>query len=215
MLEEVIRYMHNCPRCGAAEGTKRFVGPFCIDCYQFNIKVPDKVELQQCKRCQALLLRGRWIEYSERKIKDYVESKFKGEFTGSEFLQHENKAKFTIERDGATVVIDKEIPFKLNNDICPECNKKAGGYFEAIIQLRGNDDRIIKYTKIFEERLEESGTFITKILDLKEGRDIYVGSTKATLSILKELGLTHTISSKLAGQKQGKRLYRTSFAIRL
>ncbi len=207
--------MYICPKCGTQEGTKKFIGPFCIDCYYFRINVPDKVELQQCKRCLKIKFGSKWTRSSERKIKDYVKSKFKGEFTNAEFLLDKKKALFIIEKDGAKTEIEKTINFNFNLDICPECNKKAGGYFEAIIQLRGNSDRIKKYFRIFEKELDKVETFVSKVVELKEGLDIYVGNTRVVLAIIKRLGLRHTISTKLAGQKQGKRVYRTSFAIRL
>lgn len=210
--------MYICPKCGAQENTKKFLGPFCIDCYidchYFKIKIPDNIKVEQCKRCMKIKLRGKWIEFSERKIKEYVENEFKGEFTSAEFFQDEKKAIFTIEKNGAKAEITKRINFGFDPTICPECNKKAGGYFEAIIQLRGNDKRIKKYFRIFEEELEKSETFISKVVESKEGLDIYAGSTTTVLGIIKKLGLEYKVSAKLAGQKQGKRLYRTTFAIR-
>ena len=160
-------------------------------------------------------LRGEWTHFSEKKISDWVESKLKGEFDSVELAPDWKGAKFTVEKDGEKVQIEKELNFSLNPDICPECNKKSGGYFEAIIQLRGPDARISKYAKLFTEMLEREGTFISKMVELKEGLDLYAGSTKSTLAIIKRLGLTYGISTSLAGQKQGKRLYRTSFSIRL
>ncbi|VVB98504.1 NMD3 family protein [uncultured archaeon] len=207
--------MHQCPRCGAGEGTKKFVGPFCIDCYEFTIKIPDKLEMRRCKRCGSVKLRGEWTPFTMKKVTDWVKSKFKGEFTSVEFDAEENLAVFTIERDGSKVQIEKMINFEVLVDMCPECNKKSGGYFEAIVQLRGNEARIKKYARIFAERLEKEGTFISKVAELKEGLDLYVGSTKAAMSVITRLGLKYGISTSLSGQKQGKRLYRTSFSIRL
>ncbi len=207
--------MHICPKCGAAEGTKKFIGPFCIDCYEFRIFVPDKLELHQCKHCGRMKMRGKWMPFSEKKVTNWVESKLKGEFTSVEFSPDWKKAVFTIDRDGSRVGIEKPLSLEFIKDMCPDCNKKSGGYFETIIQLRGNDARIAKYAKLFEEMLEREGTFISKGVELKEGLDLYAGSTSSTLDVIKKLGLTYGISTTLAGQKQGKRLFRTTFAIRL
>ena len=207
--------MYICPKCGAEEGAKKFVGPFCIDCVQFSIKVPSGLEMQKCKRCNKVLMRGKWALVTENRIEKYIEGKFRGEFDKAEFILAENRAKFQIERDGQKLEVWKDVDFKFLTSICPECNKMAGGYFEAIIQLRGKPERIVKYNKLFQKELADAGTFISKILEDKHGMDIYVGSTRAVLSVIKEMGLTYKISSSLAGQKQGKRLYRTSFAIRL
>lgn len=207
--------MHICPKCGAKEGTKKFVGPFCIDCYKFKIKIPDKIEIIRCRRCGRVKLMGKWSAYSDEKIAEYVKGKFKGEFTSAEFFPSEKKARFGVDRDNTTIEMEKDVNFAILTDMCPDCNKKAGGYFEAIIQLRGNEQRIVKYARIFREMLEEAGTFISKVEEGKDGLDLYVGSTPVAIMAIKRLGLTHLISRKLAGQKQGKRLYRTTFAIRL
>jgi nonsense-mediated mRNA decay protein 3 len=207
--------MHICPKCGAQEGSKKFIGPFCSDCYFFKIDIPNDIEVHKCKRCGKIKLHGKWIPYSEKKLKEYVEKKFKGEFKSVEFSLEKKEAIFQVEREGSNAEIRKWVGFELRNDICPECNKQSGGYFEAIVQLRGREERVAKYMRIFEEKTERHKTFISKMVELKEGLDLYIGSTHAVLAIVKELGLEHKISRTLAGQKQGKRLYRTTFAIRL
>ena len=207
--------MYVCPRCGAPQGSKKFIGPFCIDCYQFRINVPSAIEVKRCKRCGRILLSGKWIPYAESKLAAWVVRKFKGEFQKAEFFPETGEAVFHIEEGGARNEIRKQINFDLHDDICPDCNKQSGGYFEAIVQLRGNAERIEKYVRIFEERLAAEDSFISKIIVGKQGPDIYVGSTRAVMVIVKRLGLEHKISTTLAGQKQGKRLYRTTFSIRL
>ncbi|MBU0586647.1 hypothetical protein KJ780_03975 [Candidatus Micrarchaeota archaeon] len=207
--------MYICPRCGASEDSKKFLGPFCIDCTQFSIKIPDRIDLERCKRCGKMRIRGKWINISDAKLNEHICGKFKGEFDGVEFILDGNIAVFTVKKAGDEIKIEKKINFEINEVICPECNKQSGGYFEAIVQLRGKPERIKRYLKIFENEIEKQETFISKLVELKEGIDIYVGSTKAVIVIVKRLGLKYGISTTLAGQKQGKRLYRTTFAIRL
>lgn len=169
--------MYICPKCGAPEGSRKFIGPFCIDCATFRIEVPDKLEVHRCKRCPKTLLRGKWVAVSDEKLSDYVISKFKGDFSSVAFDPGTGEAVFLIERDGERIEVKKLINFVILNDICPDCNRQAGGYFEAIIQLRGNEQRVTRYLHVFKERLESEGTFISKFVELKEGLDLYVGST--------------------------------------
>jgi len=50
---------------------------------------------------------------------------------------------------------------------------------------------------------------------LKEGIDIYAGSSKAVMEVLSEMGIKgYKISRKLHTAKQGKRIYRISISIR-
>jgi len=207
--------MHICPKCGAPEGSKSFIGPFCADCYTFKIRMPERLEARQCKRCKSILISGKWIKYSEKALKEWIGRRIKGEFSSMEIHLPEKEVVFQVEREGSSRELKKALDFELVNDICPECNKKAGGYFEAIIQLRGNPERTAKYMRIFDKGLAEHGSFLGKIVEDKNGLDLYAGSTRAVLAIVKELRMEHKISTKLAGQKEGKRIYRTTFSIRL
>jgi NMD protein affecting ribosome stability and mRNA decay len=90
----------------------------------------------------------------------------------------------------------------------------AGGYYEAIIQLRGRPERVRRWRKELTEELLKY-TFISGIEDLKEGVDIKVGSSRQALSLIKDLGFRdYLITKKLWGLKEGKRVYRTTFALR-
>jgi len=61
--------------------------------------------------------------------------------------------------------------------------------------------------------------FISKVKELREGIDIYVGSAKVgkqiSKRIVREFGGTFSESAKLVGHKDGKNQYRISYAVRL
>ncbi len=204
-----------CIKCGAKRGTKQFKGLFCADCYNWNIRIPRNVQIEICKRCGRARIRGEWKKAIEREIQDYLLSKIKGEKFERGAIDFKNKKAilYFMVDSNEMVRVERDYPFTILETTCPECSRKAGGYFEAIIQFRGNPQKYAgKKEKI--ERMLRKKTFITKEEKLKEGIDLYVGSSKEAAEVLKELGLKPVLSRKLSGLKEGKRVYRTTFMMR-
>jgi NMD protein affecting ribosome stability and mRNA decay len=75
-----------------------------------------------------------------------------------------------------------------------------------------------------EKRLEEAKnrvieilkhkTFVTKVEKLKFGYDIYVGSAKDIFPLISTLGPVK-ITRKLYGEVAGRKVYRTTFLLRV
>lgn len=207
--------MHNliCPKCGKTSGQIQFIGPFCVNCSPVRIECPREFSIEVCSKCGKMRLARDWVPINENLLNKLFARKCRGDFFKVDF-DPSGTATFFIEKEGNIFQVKKHFRFIQNKAICPECSKKSSGYFEAIIQLRGRPERIAKYEKLLKSGLSKT-TFISKTEDLKEGKDLYVGSTKAALSLFHELGLRTLITRKLSGQKQGKRLYRTTFLLRL
>jgi len=203
---------HICPLCGARSGEKRFIEAFCIDCYPANIKLPGKMVIERCKHCERMRISGKWIPYDEKKIGAYVVGKCKGDFSEAYYDLETQKAAFTVDKSGAQ--IEKRITVEIATTVCPECSRISGGYFEAIVQIRGDPYKVEKYAAKLMDRLKEI-TFITKTEEKHGGVDIYAGKSKPVVAMFNELGTKVLITSKLVGVSQGKRLYRTTFLVRL
>lgn len=200
-----------CPKCGRSSDDVEFIEAFCVDCYPVNIKVPRKVEIDQCKRCEKIRIRGEWVLPGKRKLAEFVASKAKGDFDSAEYIESEGKMRFTIE---GKKELERFVEVQLNPTICSFCSRISGGYYTGLIQLRGNQKRIQKYADILTRKLEKK-TFITKQEDKHEGVDIYVGSSKAVVELLTQMKMNTTISKTLVGLQEGKRLYRVTFLLRL
>jgi len=201
-----------CPKCGRSDDKVAFIDAFCTDCYPVSIKMPDDVELEQCGRCTRMRLRGEWTAHNERKIKDLVISRCRGDFESAEYDLTSGVVVFTMKRSGAKV--ERSIPLEMKKTICPQCSRISGGYYEAIIQLRGNRGRMETYAAMLISRLEKK-TFISKTDEKDEGIDLYIGNSKAVVALMGGLGVKALITKKLVGRDQGKRLYRTTFMVRL
>ncbi len=202
-----------CPICGAKSSEKPFVETFCIECRPSNIKLPKKIMIEKCNRCGNIKLKGGWIPFSDETLDDFVASKCKGEFESATYNWRKETAYFMVGSKDVLVRIEKKIPFEFKKSICTTCSRRAGGYFEGIIQLRGKKGKVKYYARFLKKQLSKT-TFIAKEEDLKEGIDIYVGESKPAIVLLRDMNLKPKITRKLHGQKAGKRLYRTTFLLR-
>jgi nonsense-mediated mRNA decay protein 3 len=202
-----------CPKCGRSDREVKFLDAFCVDCYPFNLKIPDEVEIEFCKRCNRMRIKGEWMPYNRKKLERHIASKARGEFESVEYNSEKGEFVFTVRKGDVSVEVKKPFIFDKKVVICPDCSKIAGGYYESIIQLRGNRKKVAKYSKILTKMLKRR-TFITKTEEKHGGVDIFAGSTRVVLEAVAELGLRAKITRKLVGTKEGKRAYRATFSIR-
>lgn len=113
---------------------------------------------------------------------------------------------------------------------CDRCNRISGGYYEGIIQVRATDrrpsnremDRAIRIAEETENGLQEAGerlSFVSSIEETKDGIDIVVGSQHigqmVASALCSTLGGKLSTHPKLVGEKDGKRLYRVTYLVRL
>lgn len=202
-----------CPRCGKNSKEVKFLDAFCVNCYPFNLQLPKSVKIEMCKRCGKMRVKGEWVEYDRKKLEEYVAGKSRGEFEKVEYDSDSKEMIFTVRKWDESAEIRMPFEFEKMVVICPDCSRIAGGYFESIIQLRGNEKKVEKYSKLLTRMLKDK-TFITKSEEMHGGVDMYVGSTREVLGVMSELRLRTKITKKLMGLREGKRYYRTTFAIR-
>jgi nonsense-mediated mRNA decay protein 3 len=232
-----------CVECGKEKTI--FQDGLCIDCYikkksPFFV-VSERIELQNCVHCNAFKHKKSWYNLKlEEILKKILENEIK---TNIEI----NNPKISIEceekRDIATCNIllsgfldDHEIKEKQKmvvykkKTVCPICSKKAGGYFEAILQLRSDKKDIDKkeknevittISKLIQEQIykDEKEVFLSKVKDTQGGVDFYISKKEVARNIAKKLherfGGTVKASPKLVGMKEGKRVYRMTYLVRL
>ncbi|HNT60735.1 MAG TPA: NMD3-related protein, partial [Candidatus Bilamarchaeaceae archaeon] len=196
--------MHNlvCPRCGTTNDREEFAGPFCLQCAPIKLICPKEFSIEVCPKCGRMRVAREWIRFDPQIIAKLLKRKCKGKIEKMEYDPHSGKAAFFITRENSLIRLERTIKFAPIKNICVDCSRRGSNYFESIIQLRGRPERIAKYEKLLTSSLSES-TFITKSEQLKEGKDLYVGSSKAVIAVLNELGMKVTITRTLHGQKQG------------
>ncbi len=117
---------------------------------------------------------------------------------------------------------------RLRKVACERCSRQAGGYYEAILQIRADrrelrDDEIERISEIVENAIVRERNnpmaFISKIEVRKEGIDIYLGDKnlgqKLSRIISRETGAETKESSKIAGREDGRDFHRFTYLVRL
>ncbi len=237
-----------CILCGKA--TDELIENTCVDCFSKETSIlhlPEKVKGEICGLCLARKSHGRWIEPATDEEKAIVDDAMAAlqesmtiEVSDAEVKVEAGAVKkssdklflvpfqVTVKGDVEGVVLESKgsTTAYVRVGICDDCNRMRSGYFEAVLQVRGEDgldkEQRRRVTAVIEESLHSSRdkrSFVSNVEDLKVGIDFYMGSVKAARKISKALkekfGAKVSESPTLMGRKNGKDLYRSSIAVRL
>jgi len=203
--------MKFCFVCG--KKTENLIEGYCEECYKKEFKLLETPEASFtiCPRCNSIKYRNDWqdIEIEElikQKIKplgDIVEMKIekndKIHISVKGFLKGSKKLKKEV----------YTIPLKLNKVLCPQCIKKSTGYYEAILQLRGNiTDDIIDF--IDRQAMKQNEFY--RLERVKNGLDFYIVNksfaNRTAGLVKKRFKATIKKSFKVVTKKEGKNIYR-------
>ncbi|VVB99646.1 NMD3 family protein [uncultured archaeon] len=194
--------------CGKSDEKVPFYGELCVECAKSKIETLPTVRISVCTKCNSLLDKARKRKNSkpEEEIFRILKMRQKNPSLNAE--------KTEISYDTPTGRVTQPVLIIIGKSICVDCGRTGSQYFEAIIQLRGHKGKIERMLDMISRKLEEK-TFIPKTVELKEGIDIYVGSRNEAIAALNAFQLSFLRTEKLAGEKNGKRLYRTTLLVRL
>ncbi len=234
-----------CFRCGKKDA---LIDGLCMDCYLEShevLRAPEYIDLMVCPHCGAISVDGRgWKDYDdfEKGVTEealrYVEISREAAVMEIETeLIHKDprnyvlrgKALLKIGEKGGKEEFTFESRIRLRRSTCPRCSRIHGGYYEAIIQVRGAGNPLTEEEKIDAEefvasRIEEMGRqsrdiFITDEEEMHGGLDFYISNARAARSVAKELAERIsgklTESKKLAGRKEGEEIYRFTYLVRM
>lgn len=148
-----------------------------------------------------------------------------------------NKAVFEViasmgqirgEEGSADVVLRPSVA--MDKSLCQACELRRSDFFACLLQLRADrrplgDEEILSATSLAQEgslaRARDAMGFLGKIVDKKEGRDFYLGSTSRARDIAGRIiaqwgGILHE-SRKLIGVEKGsnRKLYKFTLSVRL
>ncbi len=127
---------------------------------------------------------------------------------------------------------DVEVPMTVQvvSRSCPDCSRKSGRYYTAIIQLRGGADERREKAPVLRARLDRIWAELVREArpdwrralswreELPEGWDCYFTETLPARSIAKlakqRYGVPVKESASLFGRKNGQEVYRVTFCLR-
>lgn len=197
-----------CPMCGKSDLQVPFYGELCTECARSHIEPLPPVRISLCSKCGALIDKARKKKTAsfEEEVARILRLKQKNPLFDA--------AKSEISYDTPTGRMAQSVLLLTDKSMCVDCGRAGSQYFEAIIQLRGPENKVHRMAGMMTKRLEQA-TFIPKIEELKEGLDIYCGSRNEAIAALNVFELGFLRTEKLAGERDGKRLYRTTLLVRL
>jgi nonsense-mediated mRNA decay protein 3 len=235
-----------CIECGK-ENVKLYEGR-CSSCFASGntlITIPSDMTVEFCAHCSSIHAGDKWLERKQSE-EDIIAEKIVQESVPDEnaedivleidpINQKGSILEMLVKASGKVLEVPVKREFtlkvKLNRSVCPECSKHASGYYEAVLQLRGDKRPLssveIKIAdEIIEKNLEKlfhknRMAYLTQKVEIKGGFDYYFGSYKAARKIsnaLKDqMGGLIGESPRLMGRDKsaGKDLYRIWISFRL
>ncbi len=197
-----------CVVCGKREAV---IGGLCAECYIDKhglVKLPRKIVLVVCPVCGRVKA-GKW----DRRPESYIKSLVKGaEVEGIEIREDKVVLDLRVSVEGRSVIIRREIPVEWKKELCPRCSRMYGGYYEGILQIRGENVK-----EILRRAEEVLGEDIVREEEVKGGVDLRIFSRKKLRSFgrqMKKEGRDVKESWKLVGEKDGRKVYRLTVRVK-
>jgi len=211
-----------CPKCGK-ENIELIEG-LCSKCYfgKHNfLKLPKEIKIDQCKKCNALHLSGKWTDFNLIDLKKHISKKIKTELEKPEFamniLDRSISGSVSGKKGRQKVSQEFELPFKIKLTICDKCMKKSATYWEVKIQLRKKKSfDLKKYTRM-EKELIKRKDFQKQT---KQGDDFFFISMQDGKQFIKHLSNKYRtkplISKRFSGfRKSGGKKIKYTYCFRV
>jgi nonsense-mediated mRNA decay protein 3 len=234
-----------CPVCGIP--SKNQINGRCRDCFLKTItlaQIPHVIHGVICPMCGSVKKGARWIEDDngiEEKIKDVIEQALNYhqdardiqvsiKLTSSNPSISRGHIQVTAAIEGIKAQTALETEVRVSRETCDICSRKAGGYYEAVIQIRAegrfpDEEEQTQVLELMEEIVDRQHhrgdrmAFISDIEILHEGTDVYIGSNATARQICRSaaerFGSKYSESPTLVGRRDGQDIYRVTYSLRL
>ena len=214
--------MKHCPTCNRPSDEVRFIGEFCEVCVAEKASrgMKEFATISQCRSCGRIRTPEGYAELDKKPLGDAIKHSLKlGPRYGLKVLEYDNlgaKVRFNYEvDDGERVTFERRVRFKKTHEMCTDCFRRRSGYFEAIVQLRGDKFLIGKMFERIRAYMDKHGAFVAKAEEHQFGVDVYLSDKSVANEFFKERDLKPERSYVLFGMKKGKRLFRNIYALKL
>lgn len=231
----MFRVAMKCASCGRE--SKYPVCGKCLSARITPVDVPPVVEITRCSRCGEYRL-DRWRDTSLEEAVEYHLSRdvsIHEELSVEEFdfkPVGDEIGRYVFRLNGML----RDFPYsyetffevRVKKIACERCSRQAGGYYEAIIQIRAsnrslNDEELVAISEMIASGVEREHSnpraFVSKIEERKEGVDVYLGDKRLAQKIARNIARTFGAeikeSSKIAGREDGRDFYRFTYLVRL
>ncbi len=224
-----------CAICGG----EALIEGMCLECYLKRERlswVEDIVEIVKCPKCGRYFVNKVWkdLDFDSALFESIVSRirvhpQFEVEDVEVEQL-NSGRCVFRLigNVEGREVVDELSVEVRVKTRTCERCAMISGGYYEAVVQIRADDRRVEDFElekvkdlieRILEKERDNVKAFVSKVVERREGIDFYFGDKnvgrKVSREIAKVLGGKIIESRKLHTRKDGRDVYRYTFAVRL
>ncbi len=177
--------------------------------------------VQYCRQCSAYTWKDRQFANEKDMIQKLSSGTRKTKYAISSCTHtakhHGGKIHVTLACRGTIDSIEKkeshDFLIFVHKQLCLNCSRKSGGYYEAALQVRG--EHAARIHKFIMRNMHSSG--VTSMAETENGFDVRVikKTDAAALSkMLKSEGYDVRTSYKLVKEKKGEKLYRNFYVIR-
>jgi NMD protein affecting ribosome stability and mRNA decay len=209
--------MKHCPICNRTSEEARFFGEFCEFCLggKLREKLAAEVDVEVCRDCGRVKVAGAFVPYTESSLERLLSIKFKPHTVKMIHISN-GIARISVgDEKHQGLSIDYNVHLKPRKVLCDDDAKKRAGYYEAVVQLRGEAGRVERVAMSLSKYLEKNGAFVTKVESKEHGIDVYTSDKKVAFAFISSRHLKFKGSFELHGEKRGRRLYRNTYFITL
>lgn len=230
-----------CVKCGKDD--VETINGLCFQCFSNGreiINLPHYINLMKCAHCEEYLINNKWAKKTknlaiEETVLGAVETISHGKIVSIEthIEKHEDKTfvvyvSANVNVGGIIITDAYSTTVRLKNTVCKRCSRQLGNYYEAIMQVRIDENNIdgglleevVKKVKESVERQSKTNRllFIGNIRRVSGGTDIYLSSISLGKSLARNLsdlyGAEVKESASLVGVVDSQETYRVTFLLR-
>lgn len=240
-----------CPNCGKdteGYGPRNL----CRDCFlqeEQLLEVPEEIEVERCQHCGRIRQGMDWVEVggearssagasestnAERSVRgdrEIISEVLEDEIDTDKIsaVSFEEKSngyslRLMVEDEVEKEDLQQEVEtfLEVEKVQCPTCARFEGGYYEYVIQLRGEQvDEALD--KMMERAVEVTGdereNFVSDVERRDGGYDLYASNRETAEELLKVLregyDMEEKRSKELVGREDGQEVYRSVVSARL
>jgi len=210
-----------CPTCNRSSDDTRFLGNFCEFCIIKKIEkaIPDSVIIYQCRFCKMIKEGNTFAAFKNRSFAGAIEAELRlnseWRVKVRDYTDGEVDCVFIKNYENEKVGFPKRLKYKIARQTCQRCERISGGYYEAILQLRGDWDRINNLIAKITKYVGRRNGFIAKMEKVENGKDLYMSDKLMANEFFHDYDIKPTRSFRLYGVKRGKRVYRNTYSLHL
>ncbi len=186
--------------------------------------IPRIFDVKRCRACEKFLVGRNWRRTSpepliESLLSKHLDTRFELELSDPIKRKKYLETRFRVLR--------KDLPslrssLRIYPTLCNFCSKRAGGYYEAVLQVRSEkrltQDQADMVLKLIDEKAKKRDV-ILRFRNLENGFDVEIAPVSFARMLEKELravGLSMTVTAKNVSRdnQAGKDIYRVTICAR-